>query len=358
MTASLESEQTDTAAASTNDKVTAAILGATGYGGGELLRLLGAHPRVEVAYATSRSKAGVPVGQVHRGMLGRSDLQFSDPAPDAIIDACDVVFGAMPHAASAQALAPFVDAGVPVVDLSGDFRLRDVATYEKWYKHTHPRPDLLSKAVYGCPELNREALRGAKLIACAGCFATAINLALLPAAAARAIAGPASIVAMTGSSGSGTEAKPGTHHPTRAMTLRPYKVLDHQHTPEVLQLLADAGKAPDFLEFTPISAPIVRGILVVATAPVAEGFDAPAAYADFYADAPFVQVLDGGEPEPGPIAGTNFTEVRARVKNGRLHVTCAIDNLVKGASGQAIQCFNLAMGWPEDLGLGAVGAWP
>jgi N-acetyl-gamma-glutamyl-phosphate/LysW-gamma-L-alpha-aminoadipyl-6-phosphate reductase len=338
------------------------ILGATGYGGGELLRLLGAHPSVEVVYATSRTLQGAPVGQVHRNLDGLSSLVFSAPDDDELVAGCDVVFGALPHGASAERLAPLVERGLRVVDLSGDFRLRDRDAYHTWYRRVHPRPELLERAVYGSPELRRDEIRGAQLVASPGCFATAIELALLPAACAGAIGGTPQVVAMTASSGSGAEASAGTHHPTRAGTLRPYKVLAHQHVPEVVQLLRDAGADVDGVSFTPVSAPLVRGILAVVTAPLVSPLstqEVETLYAERYAPHPFVKVVTAREPECGGIAGTNYAEVRARVTpEGWLHAVVAIDNLVKGGAGQAIQNMNLLCGFDETAGLTWPGMWP
>lgn len=339
-----------------------AILGATGYGGGELLRLLLRHPGVDVTLATSRSQAGVPVGQVHRNLVGLTDLEFSAPTPDEVSARADVIIGALPHGASAEALAPYVKRGARVIDLSGDYRLRDMAAYRRWYKREHPHPELVPKAVYGCPEHAREDIAGASLVASPGCFATAMNLALLPLAATGRLSGRATVVAMTGSSGSGAEASVGTHHPTRATTLRPYKVLSHQHVPEVLQLAADAGSAPAGIDFTPVSAPLVRGILAVVTVALEGGTndtELARLYRDAYAPHPFVKVMTSREPECAPVAGTNYAEVRARAtEDGRAHVVCAIDNLVKGGAGQAVQSLNLMLDLDEQTGLDWPGTWP
>lgn len=338
------------------------ILGATGYGGGELLRLLLRHPHVELAFATSRSANGTPVSNVHRNLYGVTDLEFSSPDFDALVAESDVIIGALPHGASAEMLAPFIAAGVPVVDLSGDYRLRDLGDYRTWYRREHPHPELIGTAVYGCPERNRDAIQGAKLVASPGCFATAMNLALLPAAEAGLLGARADVVAMTGSSGSGAEAKAGTHHPVRSRTLRPYKVLAHQHVPEVVQFARNSGSAVETLHMTPVSAPLVRGILAVTTAettrPVTTA-EVEQLYSERYADAPFVKVVSGREPECAAIAGTNYAEVRARATaDGRLHVVTAIDNLLKGGAGQSVQCLNLMLGLEETAGLDWPGSWP
>lgn len=341
-----------------------AILGATGYGGGELLRFFLRTSDVEIVHATSRGRAGVPVGKVHCNLEGLTDLAFSNPSEAELLESTDVIFGALPHGASAETLAPLVDAGATVIDLSGDFRLRDIDQYRQWYGREHPRPDLLQTAVYGCPELNRDRIAGARLVASPGCFATAINLALLPAASQGLLKGSAEVLAITGSSGSGAEPKAGTHHPTRAQTVRPYKVLSHQHVPECVQLCHDAGGSGlEAISFTPLSGPYVRGILAVATVDLGEKLttaDVESLYGRFYTDAPFVKVLGGREPEVAGVAGTNYAEVRPRVTpEGRLHVICALDNLVKGGAGQAVQCFNLVTGRKETAsGLDWPGMWP
>lgn len=339
-----------------------AILGATGYGGGELLRLLLTHPAVDIRYVTSRSKAGTPVGKVHRNLDGICDLTFSTPTDKALIDECDVIFGALPHGASAEVLAPFVKAGIPTIDLSGDFRLRNLDDYATWYKRTHPHPELIDQAVYACPEFNAKALANAKLVACPGCFATSVNLGVLPFAKAGVATGRVNVVAMTASSGSGASASAGTHHPERSQTLRPYKVLSHQHVPEVIQLAKDAGSTLEAIDFTPVSAPIARGILSILTIPttrVLSQAEVDQMVADVYDDAPFVKVLHDREPECASIATTNYAEFRARaMPDGGVHVSTTVDNLVKGASGQAVQALNLMLGLPETTGLEWMGTWP
>ncbi len=341
--------------------VRVAILGATGYGGGELLRLLLAHPEVEVGWATSRSQKGVPVGRVHRNLLGLTDLEFSAPSNDELIAGADVIIGALPHGASAAVLAEFVDASKRVIDLSGDFRLRTHDRYRTYYKAEHPRPDLLDSAVYGAPEVAREQIRTASLVASPGCFATAMNLAGLPVAAM--MSGVVTVTGMTGSSGSGAEPSIGTHHPTRAQTLRPYKVLSHQHIGEVTQLWTEQGGRMQTLEFTPVSMPLVRGILVVLQADlsgrVSSQSELERLYREFYSSHPFVKVVSAREPECATVAGTNYAEVRVRLsEQGRLHAICAIDNLVKGGAGQAVQSFNLMCGFEETAGLTWAGSWP
>ncbi|MCC6546022.1 N-acetyl-gamma-glutamyl-phosphate reductase [Candidatus Sumerlaeota bacterium] len=343
------------------------VLGATGYGGGEILRLLHtAGDAIRIVHATSRSKAGTPVSKMHRNLSQITDLQFSNPAAEQILADSDVIFGALPHGGAADVLAPLYDAVKStdkiIIDLSGDFRLRDADVYKEWYDHTHPRPELLQEAVYGCPEFNRERIRTAKLIASPGCFATSINLSLLPVAVEGILSGVPQVVAMTGSSGSGADAKEGTHHPTRAQTLRPYKVLDHQHVPECVQLVQLAGSRIDSISFTPISAPIVRGILAVVVADISTAYktkDVQDIYRKYFADSRYIKVLTDREPECASIAGTNFVEIRPRVTpEGRLHVLCALDNLVKGGAGQAVECLGIMKPSLKIPGLDWPGTWP
>ena len=339
-----------------------AILGATGYGGGELLRFLLLRDDVQVVHATSRTKAGQPIGSLHRNFEGLSDLCFSDPSTEQLLNEADIIFGAMPHGESVKALEPFIRAGKRVIDLSADYRLKNPDDYARWYHRPHEATDLLPQAVYGLPEANRDAIASATLVACPGCFATAIELALLPAARAGWLTDRIDVTAMTGSSGSGMTPAEGTHHPLRDGNLRAYKVLEHQHEPEILQALREAGGAPTGLAFTPISAPLVRGILAVVQtdlpASVTEA-EVQAAFDETYAAAPFIKRIRGREPQLTAIVTTNFVEVRARrTPQGRLHVTTAIDNLVKGASGQAVQCMNLMLELPETTGLAHPGFWP
>ena len=343
-------------------KTRISILGATGYGGGELLRRLLFHPAVTISHATSRQHADTPVAKVHRNLHGWTDLPFSNPSTDELLQSSDIIFGALPHGASATTLAPFIAAGKTVIDLSGDFRLRCADAYHTWYRQPHPHPNLLSRATYGLPELNANALAQADLIASPGCFATAINLALLPAAQRGLLQDTPQVVAMTGSSGSGASPSAGTHHPERAQTLRPYKVLAHQHTPEILQCAQDAGSPLAGLAFTPVSAPLVRGILAVVTATLTRPLDDSelvGTYRQAYTPFPHVLVLNDREPEVGPIAGTCSVELRPRLHNPTtLHVLCAIDNLVKGGAGQAVQAMNLRLGLPLQTGLQQPAPWP
>jgi N-acetyl-gamma-glutamyl-phosphate reductase common form len=245
------------------NKVKAVLIGGTGYGGAEILRRLLFHPHVEVTRITAVDNIGKKVGEVHLNLAGLSDLSFQQLAPKDAVAGADVVFLAMPHKTTAQVVMEILSSGARIVDLSGDFRLKDPAAYQKYYGVAHPAPQHLTDGtfVYGMPELNREAIKKAKYIASPGCFATTIALGLLPLAKGGKLRGPVHTVAATGSSGSGANPQITTHHPLRASNMRTYKPLEHQHIPEILQTLRNAGASQDLsLEFVPVSAPLPRGI--------------------------------------------------------------------------------------------------
>jgi N-acetyl-gamma-glutamyl-phosphate/LysW-gamma-L-alpha-aminoadipyl-6-phosphate reductase len=355
-------------ASTSGKRFKAAVIGATGYGGAELIRHLLAHPDVELTRAVSIDFVGEPVAAVHPNLEGRTDLRFENLSAGDAARGADVVFLGLPHGVSAAKVPEVMAAGARVVDLSGDFRVRDPATYAKYYGAAHPHPEMLTgdTFAYGLPELYRERIRGAKYVASPGCFATTIELALLPLAAARMLVGPVEVVGITGSSGSGVTPSAGTHHPVRANNLRAYKPLEHQHVPEVEQLLADVGARGVKLRFVPVSAPLVRGIFATCFAHVDASVE-PAAiaalYRDRYAGEPFVRVPAKRLPEVVAVKGTNVAEVgvvTSDVEDGRRLVTCfaALDNLIKGGAGQAIQSMNLMLGLDERLTLDDLGGWP
>ncbi len=346
----------------------AAIIGGTGYGGAELCRQLLQHPEVELARVCAIDNVGKNLGEVHYNLYGRTDLVFEELPPEEAADGMDVVILGLPHTVSSSIAPKLVDLDVKVVDLSGDFRLRDLETYEKYYKTKHPRPDLLGSFVYGMPELNREAIREARHVASPGCFATTIALGLLPFAQNGLLGQRVRTVAATGSSGSGAYASAGTHHPVRAGNLKIYKALDHQHRPEIEQTLRGAGAGDDFhLDFVPVSAPLVRGILANSIFDVPADLDAKdvrALYQKTFEGSPFIKIVEGRYPEVVAIAGTNYVEVGfelGAVVDGRRSVVAvsALDNLVKGGAGQAIQSMNLMLGLDEDAGFtDYMGIWP
>jgi N-acetyl-gamma-glutamyl-phosphate reductase len=356
-----------------NQKIKAAVIGGSGYGGGELIRRLLLHPEVELCRVSSVDYIGEPLSAAHPNLEGFAparDLRFAALSPAEAARDMDVVLLGLPHKVSAQKVPEILATGARIVDLSGDFRLRDAAAYQKFYGGEHPSPQLLGTFVYGLPELNRAAIQAARHVASPGCFATTIELALLPLARAGLLGGAeVEVVGITGSSGSGVVPSPTTHHPTRAVNLRTYKPLFHQHIPEITQLLADAGAEGVRLRFVPVSAPLSRGIFATCFVHLPEreaqleSGRIEALYREAYAAEPFVRVPAKRLPEVAAVSGTNYVEVGVQVGDaheGRRVVACfsALDNLIKGGAGQAIQSLNLMFGLPETLTLLDPGGWP
>ncbi|HYR56548.1 MAG TPA: N-acetyl-gamma-glutamyl-phosphate reductase [Myxococcaceae bacterium] len=350
-------------------KVKAVVIGGTGYGGAELLRRLLFHPNVEVARVTAADNIGKRIGEVHLNLEGLSDLRFEQMSPTEAVAEMDVAFLAMPHRTTARVVSEILPSGVRIVDLSGDFRLRSAEQYARYYGAVHPLPQTLERGqfVYGLPELNRAALSKARYVASPGCFATTIALGLLPLARANRLSGPVQTVAATGSSGSGANPSLATHHPLRASNLRTYKPLEHQHTPEIVQTLEAAGARGVTLEFVPVSAPLPRGIFAASFAQV------PAAtsreelerlWQECWKGEPFIRFVSGErQPEVIAVSGSNYVEVgfalgEATGNTRRVVCLSALDNLVKGGAGQAIQSFNIMMGFDERLTLAEPGLWP
>ncbi|MDJ0520741.1 MAG: N-acetyl-gamma-glutamyl-phosphate reductase [Planctomycetota bacterium] len=338
--------------------IRAAILGGTGYGGMELLRLLVGHPGVEVTALTSRTEEG-PVADRHPHLAGYSSLRFTKETEDVRLRLArenDVVFFAKPHGVSAAELPPLLEAAADarIIDLSGDFRLPDPSQYPAWYGFEHPHPGLLGQAEYGLAECgHRDAIRGARLVANPGCHAAATILALWPLARLGLLRGRASVVSVTGSSGSGARAKAGTHHPERFTNFKAYRPLHHQHLPEVLHALGGEAR----VDFVPHSAPFARGIHVTAFVPVGDAGDdeVRAAFADVYDDEPFVR-MHAKSPDLRACVGTNHVDVCVTPGDGTAVVTLAIDNLGKGMAGTAVQNLNLMFGLDETAGLDRPGA--
>lgn len=348
--------------------ITTGIVGAAGFAGIELVRLVLHHPDLELAVVTSNEQAGIPVATEYPGFVGATDLVFAthdDPA----LDACDLVFLAVPHTA-ALAMAPgLVARGALVIDLSADFRLKDPAIYEQWYATPHTAPQLLERAAFGLPELFRDDLNRAAaeyaagastLVACAGCYPTATSLAAAPAirAGLKAAGGVVVADAISGVTGAGKKATARTHFCLVDENVEAYGVGTHRHTPEIEQILGIPGQ----LVFTPHLAPLNRGLLSTVSVPLAP--DAAedvvayeALYRDFYGDSAFVHVLEqGGMPKTSSVAGTNAAHIGLALnRSARMLVAvCAIDNLGKGAAGQAVQCANIVCGLPERRGLDAL----
>lgn len=349
----------------------AAVIGGSGYGGGELIRRLLLHPEVELCRVSSVDYVGEPLASAHPNLEAFAParaLRFESLPPAEAAQGMDVVLLGLPHKVSAQQVPLILPTGARIVDLSGDFRLRDGAAYQQFYGGAHPSPQLLGTFVYGLPEQNRAALQGARCVASPGCFATTIELALLPLARAGLLAGTeVEVVGITGSSGAGVVPTATTHHPSRAVNLRTYKPLFHQHIPEITQALGDAGSPDLRLRFVPVSAPLSRGIFVTCFVHLPEAAagreSIEALYQDTFRDEPFVRVPHKRLPEVAAVAGSNYAEVGVQVGEsfgGRRTVACfgALDNLIKGGAGQGIQSMNLILGLPETTALLDPGGWP
>ena len=305
---------------------------------------------------------GEAVGDVHQSLHGRSDLRFEALTPTEAARGVDLVFLGVPHRVAATLVPELVDSGVRVIDLSGDFRLLDADIYAQYYHGEHPCPERLGSFVYGLPEWNRDAISNARWVASPGCFATCITMALLPAAQAGLLrGGRVRVVAMTGSSGSGQTPRVTTHHPLRSTNLKAYRPLNHQHAPEIVQTLEANGAEGVQLDFVPVSAPLQRGILAVSFIDVPGAFDnrdALALQQQSYGDEPLVRVLSSRLPEVNAVKGSMYVEVGGSVADGTWSSMAAIDNLVKGGAGQAVQSMNIMLGLPETLGLDAPPLWP
>src|SRR4051812_34624725 len=286
----------------------AVVIGGTGYGGAEMIRRLLIHPDVELTRVVAVDHVGEPLGAVHPPLTGRSDLRIENVPPAEAAQGADVALLGLPHKVSAQHAPAILKTGARVVDMSGDFRLSDAAAYAKYYGGAHPHPELLGTFVYGLPELHRARIIAARAVASPGCFATTIELGLLPLARASKLEGVVHVVGMTGSSGSGIAPSAGTHHPVRAVNLKTYKVLEHQHTPEITETLAAAGARGWELRFVPVSAPLSRGILVTSFVEVDGGATVgslAALYEGAYGSEPFVRYVRDRLPEVAAVAGSN-----------------------------------------------------
>ena len=341
---------------------TVSIVGGSGYGGGELLRLLLAHPCVDVQQVTSRSHLGEYVYQVHPNLRKRTQLKFSDPAT---LEPADILFLAQPHGQAQHHIEEYAKLAPKIIDLSADFRLRDAAFYEKWYGEKHASPDWLSKFVYGLPELHRLEIGTADYISGVGCNATASNLALLPLIKADLldVSAPVYVEIKVGSSESGAEGNAGSHHAERANVIRTFSAFGHRHTAEVMQ---EMGLNNISLTMTAVD--LVRGVLATAHARVKQDVatkDLWKAYRAAANENPFLRVVREQRgiyrvPEPKILAGTNYADLGFELDESTGHIVamCAIDNLMKGASGSAVQCMNLMMGWEETMGLEFMGLHP
>lgn len=342
-------------ASESNKTIRVGLVGGTGYTGSELLRLLVGHPNITVEVITSRQEAGNAVADLHPQLRGHIDLAFTDPAR-APLSGCDVVFFATPHATAMNLVPDLLDAGIRVIDLSADFRLRDSAIWADWYGQAHACPQLIDEAVYGLPEINRASITDARLVASPGCYPTAVLLGLLPLLESGTVALEGLVAdAKTGVSGAGRTLKTPFLFGEMAESFKAYGVAGHRHLPEIQQEVEHAAGAPVGLTFVPHLVPMTRGIHATLYARTIGGDgDLQHLFEQRYADEPFVDVLPAGStPETRSVRGANDCRIAVhRPAGGDTAVVHAVvDNLVKGAAGQGVQCFNLMHGLDESAGL-------
>jgi N-acetyl-gamma-glutamyl-phosphate reductase len=341
-------------------KLKVGIFGGSGYGGAELLRLLLMHPHVEIALVTANEHAGKAVGDVHRNLYGLTDLRFTVmPKNLESLSELDFLFLSLPHGQAID-VVPRLPQGLKVIDLSGDFRLRDRETFERFYNRQHTSMEAQGDFVYGLTETNREAIKEATRISNPGCFATATLLGLAPLIARNLLQGRVIVDAKTGSSGSGAKAAPNTHHPQRMNSFYAYKPFTHQHVPEIEQELRAVGDWTHELIFMTHSLPVARGIfasIYVETKQEMTAEEVRAVFADFYQDCFFIRLVEGS-PDINWVKTTNFCDLGFATQGRQLVVFSTIDNLVKGAAGQAVQNMNLMAGIEEKTGLILTGSNP
>lgn len=346
--------------------IKAGIVGGTGYTGVELLRLLAQHPQVELTAITSRTEDGLAVSDLFPSLRKRVNLRFSDPAK-ASLETCDVVFFATPHGVAMAQSPALIAAGVKVIDLGADFRLKDAAEFEKWYGMAHTQTALLAEAVYGLPEVNREKIRSARLIGLPGCYPTTMQLGFAPLLAqGKPLVDEAHLIAnsASGVSGAGRKAEVGSLLSEASDNFKAYGVKGHRHLPETVQGLQAIAGRPIGLTFIPHLLPMIRGIhstLYARILPDAMDTDFQVLYERHYADEPFVDVMPpGSTPETRSVRASNTLRLAVHRPGGgdTLVLLVVEDNLVKGASGQAVQVMNIMFGLPEDLGLGQIPVSP
>ncbi len=350
-------------------KTKVSIIGGSGFLSAELLRNLLVRDDVELLRVSSKDHIGQNIGDVHRTFFGMSDLVLEDIPPTECVKGADIVFLAMPHIITAKVAMELFDTDVRIIDLSGDFRLKSLEDYTRVYAPEHPCPERLGSFVYGMPELYADEIRDANYVANPGCFATCIATSVLPLAKAGQLSGKnVRLVALTGSSGSGVHPQAGNHHTVRSNNIKAYKVFNHQHEPEIIQTLAAAGGHKVSLDFVPVSAPLPRGMMSVAQLDAPEDIsedELRAQYQAYFADFPLISVLPKGmTPEVVSVKNTLRIEIGLDIKTdpitGRrtLCAIAALDNLIKGGAGQAIQNFNLMTGLENAHQLQQPGMWP
>jgi len=341
-------------------KINVAIFGGSGYGGSELLRILLLHPHAEINLVTANEHAGKAVGEVHRNLNGLTELEFRKMPDDlqSLTD-LDCIFLALPHG-QAMEVAPRLPESVRLIDLSGDFRLRDAGSFAQHYGREHTSMDAQSQFIYGLTETNREVVKTARRVANPGCFATATLLGLAPLVAKGLLSCRVIVDAKTGSSGSGAKAASNTHHPQRANSFYAYKPFAHQHVPEIEQELGAIGEWNHELVFMTHSLPVARGIfasIYAETKTELTAAEARSIFEKFYRDSFFVRMVEGS-PDINWVKNTNFCDIGFAARGRQLVVFTAIDNLVKGAAGQAVQNMNLMFGLDEKTGLIMTGSNP
>jgi N-acetyl-gamma-glutamyl-phosphate reductase len=337
------------------------IVGGTGYTGVELLRILSQHPEVQIEAITSRQEAGMPVSDLFPSLRGRVSLKFCDPA-EASLEKCSVVFFATPNGIAMQQTKFLLDAGVRVIDLAADFRIKDVAEWEKWYGMTHSCPDLVAEAVYGLPEINRDQIKKARLVANPGCYPTAVQLGFLPLIESGIVDMDHLIAdAKSGVSGAGRKAEVHTLFSEASDNFKAYGVPGHRHLPEIRQGLSNMAEKSVGLTFVPHLTPMIRGIHATLYARLTADADLQSLFEERYAHEPFVDVLPmGSHPETRSVRGSNLCRIAVHRPQGSdtVVVLAVTDNLVKGAAGQAVQNMNLMFALPETLAIDHVALLP
>ncbi|MCZ6616002.1 MAG: N-acetyl-gamma-glutamyl-phosphate reductase [Thaumarchaeota archaeon] len=345
------------------------VIGGTGFVGGELLRLLLQHPKIEVVFATSRQHSGEPIQRTHPNLRGFTDLQFTEQNPANVGKVCDLVFTAVPHGTAVELVTDLVKTGVRIIDMSADFRLQNPQDYSKWYGYEHDRPDLISKFTYGVPELHRSEIKSSNYVSCPGCMAVTSILALAPIIRSGLIDLERIVVdAKIGSSGAGIEPSAANHHAERYGVVRPYKPVGHRHTAEIEQELAKISGKNVKVAMSAHGVNMVRGILVTCHTFLKREIvisDIWKSYRASYQDEPFVRLVRDKRglyrfPDPKILVGSNFCDIGFDhdTHTNRLVILAAIDNLMKGAAGSAIQCMNLMFGFPETEALMTAGIHP
>ncbi len=337
------------------------VVGGTGYTGVELLRLLAQHPHCALSTVTSRQEAGTPVAAMFPSLRGHVDLDFSAPS-DAALKACDVVFFATPNGVAMQQARTLIEAGVKIIDIAADFRIKDVATWETWYRTKHACPELVAEAVYGLPEVNREEIRRARIVANPGCYPTSVQLGFLPLIKSGMVdLGHLIADAKSGVSGAGRKAEVHTLFAEASDNFKAYGVLGHRHHPEIEQGLNAMAGSDVRLVFVPHLAPMIRGIHATLYARLTGSIDLQQLYDMHFASEPFVDVMPAGShPDTRSVRGSNLCRIAVHQPQGGdiAVVLSVIDNLTKGAAGQAIQNMNLMCGLPETVGLEQIALMP